>query len=320
MQYQTYNRQEISIMRVLSENVPVTKDEIIEKTKISETAFDVTISRMISSGDVTLNDSKYSYTNKLDGNIIVLDGNLLLPVITVTKNDKLYVTRGTWYEFPIDFDVRRIIWNDVLNINLNGDNASLVDLLVNQSIKEKKIFTQQLPEYEYLKNKIIPYSDKIGLHIMKVGEETTEIRILFKTVLTDGSMTSEHKGFGVKSVISTIEMLEELEKDTSERNYENIKLNRIVEIRDIMYVKNEIPLYFDNKNKSVLVYAKLNTVKSGFSYEIRRRDMIGNNVKIDNYYYESVSEGIESLWDEAKDFVNKLFKDSDFNIDLDSET
>jgi len=307
-------------MRVLSENVPVTKDEIIEKTKISETAFDVTISRMISSGDVTLNDSKYSYTNKLDGNIIVLDGNLLLPVITVTKNDKLYVTRGTWYEFPIDFDVRRIIWNDVLNINLNGDNASLVDLLVNQSIKEKKIFTQQLPEYEYLKNKIIPYSDKIGLHIMKVGEETTEIRILFKTVLTDGSMTSEHKGFGVKSVISTIEMLEELEKDTSERNYENIKLNRIVEIRDIMYVKNEIPLYFDNKNKSVLVYAKLNTVKSGFSYEIRRRDMIGNNVKIDNYYYESVSEGIESLWDEAKDFVNKLFKDSDFNIDLDSET
>jgi hypothetical protein len=316
--YQTYNKTEIKIMGVLSNcNIPVTKERIINETQISETAFETTIHKMMSSGIVTKNDSgEYQYSKELDGDVIILDGSLLLPVVTITKNDKLYVTRGVWYEFPIDFDIRRIVWNEVVDINVNGDNMSLVEMLMSQSIKEKKTSIRQLPEYEYLKNKIIPYSDTIGLHIIRVGEESTEVRILFKTPLTDGSISAEHKGFGAKSVISTHEMLHQLDLDVDQRTYENIQLNRVIEIRDIIYSGNEIPLRYEGNDKKALFYVKLTSCKNGLSYEIRRKDIMGNNVKIDTQYCDSLSEGIEELWEDTSNMINKLLKRNDFNIEL----
>jgi hypothetical protein len=58
-----------------------------------------------------------------------------LPVTIIKTKTKTLVSRGAWYEFPLDFDVRRIIWNVQLP---NNNRSTLVDLIQNSILKEKK--------------------------------------------------------------------------------------------------------------------------------------------------------------------------------------
>ena len=93
---------------------------------------------------------EYDYDSPVEGEKIILTGNILLPVTIIKRKDKILVTRGEWYEFPIDFDFRRIIWNVQLP---NKSKSTLIDLIKESMLKERKSKLIQVNEYKDLVNK-----------------------------------------------------------------------------------------------------------------------------------------------------------------------
>jgi hypothetical protein len=270
-----------------------TFESLIDSVSIGEKTLTNVLEGLISKNVLNFNpiSKEYKYQSKVNGEIVILDGNLLLPTTIIKLKNKIIISRGEWYEFPLDFDIRRIIWNVKLE---SKTNSTLVDLIRTSVLKEKKSKITQLPEYANLVGKIVPYSPKIGLLINCVGEEVTDISIIFKIKIgTD--ITLEHRGFTVRSEILTKELVDQLKLSVNERNFtENINLNQIFNFSDFIFSKNEIPVSI---SQNELTFVKITGIKKLFELTYFKIDVTGNVKKIDMETFEDSTEAIEKLRD-----------------------
>lgn len=311
-----YSRLETEIIGLLNKGFNK-RDKIIDNFSGSDKSFDISISSLINKNIVSYDkkNERYSFVDKTNGNLIILDGDLLLPVTVIKTNGKTYINRGLWYEVPNNFDIRRIVWN--VNIQnqdkSNNGNNTLVELLKTSVLKERKSRIEQLPEYENLRNKIVPYSENIGLLIHTVGENVTDVSIIFKIkLLVSSDISIQHRGFTVRTEVSTQELIEELSKPVSDRNYNNIKLNKVFSFSDFVHSGNEIPISLSN---GVLEYVKITGIRKNVELTYMKLDHIGNNIKTDVVTFEDSNEGINVLFDIYNGFATKYLNKLGFLIE-----
>lgn len=314
MVIENFSAFEMQILSLINDNKNTFK-EIEENVSFGQKTLLLTLEALESKNILKFNKSKniYEYDSPIDGEMLILEGNLLLPttVIKIAEKQIMYVSRGNWYELPIDFDIRRIIWNVKLGDSKN--NSTLIDLIKTSILKEKKSKIIQLPEYIQLQNKIVPYSKKIGLLINAVGEDVADVTILFKIKLTDEEISLEHKGFTVRTEISSKELLDELKKSVSERDYSNIKLNHIYNFSDFVFSKNEIPINLINGK---LQYLKITAVKKMFELTYYELDKNGLVSKIDIEQYPNPDEAIEKIRDIFSGFATSVLIENNFISEL----
>jgi hypothetical protein len=274
------------------------------------------IESMIAKNVIKFNTSskEYSYDTPVNGEVVILEGNVMLPVTIIKTKTKTLVSRGAWYEFPLDFDVRRIIWNVQLP---NNNRSTLVDLIQNSILKEKKSKIIQLPEYVSLCNKLIPYNDNIKLKINIVGEDLIDVNIIFVVKLKQNKNDDDYiefRLFTVKTEIRTSELIAELTKNPEDRNYQNIQLNKIYNFSDFIFSGNSIPYSFDG---STLDYVTITSIRKKLELSHFSIDFNGKTTKNDVEEYTDPSEGIEKLRELFTDCAEKLLLNIDFLIEAD---
>jgi hypothetical protein len=322
--YTKINPLEADILSFITSRNSATLKEISENVKASEQAVTTVLDYLSNTHKISIKNDKISLqTPPSKDKIHILKGNLLLPVTVIRRDDCVYITRGQWYKMPKDFDPRNVIWDAALHNNGTDKNASLVDMLTSHNIlKIEKKNRHQLAEYTQLVNKIIPYNDTIRLHILKVCEDTTDILITIAVNLTDklNSISVINRNFKISSEISTAEMLHEIEKPRDERNFENIKLSSIVEIRDIILQNNEIPISYEGDKSmlrgEVLNYVKIRKIQKGITFDLMTRNITGKEQVIESYNYDSSVEGIEAVINMCKPFLEKLLSRNNFILEL----
>lgn len=253
---------------------------------------------------------EYDYDTPVNGEKIILTGNILLPVTIIKKSDKILVARGEWYEFPLDFDFRRIIWNVQLP---NNSKSSLIDIIKESMLKERKSKIVQVPEYKNMVGKFVPYNKNIKFKLNIIGEELTDITIVFlltlkmneKNVLDTYDETSvvEFREFTVKSVIQTKDLINELTCDVSERNFENIKMNLIFNFSDFIFLNNSIPISFD-KNK--IEFVKITGIKQKLQLTYFEFDNTGLIKKNNVEDFTDIADGITHLKSLFKDLSQEI--------------
>lgn len=315
MNVENFSAMESEVLSLLNQGFK-TFDSLIEKVSFSEKILNQTLETLCAKNILVFDNKQkiYRYDSPIDKEMVVLDGNILLPttIIRFPKEGFMYVTRGTWYKFPINFDIRRIIWN----IKLVGkNNSTLVEMVRTSVLKERKSKIKHNSQYDVLKNKIIPYNKRIGLLINAVGDEVTDVTIQFKTYFVESDPLSPvHRGFCVNTEISTKEMLDELHKPVNERNYsKNIKLNLIYNLSDFLFSKNEIPIGFvDNK----LQYVKITGIKKG--YELTYFELLPNGTtkKIDVESFDNPKEAIDKFRDLFNGFASNILLQNNIMCEL----
>ena len=103
-----------------------TIEKLTEETSLSESVLVSTLADMEARGFIVVKKGVYTYSEPLADKIIVLEGNLLLPLAIIRwapEGDKpgyTLINRGEMYKFPYDFDVRRIVWNVKLDNKTNS--------------------------------------------------------------------------------------------------------------------------------------------------------------------------------------------------------
>lgn len=310
---ETYSRQEAEVLDLLNKGY-TDRDKLTDNFSGSDKTFDIVISNLVNKNIVKIVKNTYQLVDKTGGNLVVLDGDLLLPVTVIKTNNKTYVNRGLWYEVPSDFDVRRIVWN--VNIpKSKTENQSLVEMLKTSVLKERKTRNEQLPEYENLVNKIVPYNENIGLLMHTIGENSTDVSIIFKIKLSIASDVSiQHRGFKVRTEVSTQELIEELTKPVADRDYNNIQLNKIFTFSDFVFSGNEIPISLSN---GVLEYVKITGIRKGLELTYYKMDTLGNIIKTDVKKFDDSNDGLNELFDIYSDFATKYLNKLGFLIEED---
>lgn len=257
---------------------------------------------------------QYKYDSPINKEMIVLEGNILLPttIIKDPKNNCMYITRGNWYRFPLDFDIRRIIWNVKM---VGKNNSTLVDMIRSSVLKERKARITHNSQYDNIRNKILPYSENISLYLNAIGDEITDVTIQFKIYLDKSDQKAPiHRGFNVRSEISTQELIGELKKPVAERDYvKNIKINLIYNLSDFIYSKNEIPVSLID---GVLNYVKISGVKKGYELTYYKLDGSGLNQKIDVETFDNPQEAIEKFRNIFKGLPYKILEKNNILLEL----
>lgn len=289
-------------------------EDLLEHTNFNEKTLSIIIEGLLSKNIIEFNTTKkeYQYQTKVEGEIVLLDGNVMLPTTIIRQKNELLVCRGEWYSFPLDFDVRRIIWNVKLD---QKTNSTLVDLIQSSILKTKKPKIQQLPEYEGLKNKVVPYSDNISLSLKCIGEEITDVHIMFKIKISlDSDISVEHRGFVVPSEISTDQLIDELKKPVAERNYsENIKLNKMFNFSDFIFSNNEIPI---SHNDNVLTYFKITGIRKSLEITYYKMDISGNKEKLDVENFIDYNDGIDKIRELFRGFPEMILSDNHISVEM----
>lgn len=255
----------------------------------------------------------YIYDTPIKGDKVILDGNIMLPTTIIRFPGKILVSRGAWYEFPADFDIRRIIWNVQLPSN---NKSTLVDLIKESVLKEKKSRINQLPEYKQLVNKIIPWSENILLKINAVGEENTDISIIFRDKLyLDNTHKdfADFRGFTVRSEIKTADLIHQLTVTAAERDFKSININRIFNFSDFIFSNNEIPYTNDDES---LNYAKITAIRGKFEITYFRMDNSGQISKLNVEEYFDVAEGVEKIRELFSGYAEAFISRNDIFIEM----
>jgi hypothetical protein len=291
-----------------------------------------TIELLISKNIIVFNTEKhcYEFDSPIEGERVILKGNIILP-LTVLRNKKrnqTLVTRGKWYEFPdVNFDVRTIIWDVELNSGKSDQqNQTLIDLIQATVLKEKKTQNIQLEEYKELQNKIIPYSKNIGLLLKIIGEEITDISIIFKELIPVGSleelrnsreeptMFNTFMGFTVQSYISTKEVIDSLKTPVNERNYkESIHLNHIFKLSDFVFSNNEIPFRYKDY---ILEYVKLTGVRKNIELSYYKFTGSGDKRHYDTEEYD-INDGIKKIRELFEGYTLGFLNSLEFEVEMD---
>jgi len=324
---------EANVLDKITREKKITRQSLVDDLKLADSSADIILNKLLSTNVIKMvSNDTYEYIEPLNDDVVILEGQLLLPVSVINEGATKIVSRGSkWYRFDKDFDIRRIIWNvDMIENAGNEKNQTLVDLLKSSIVKEKRTVNVHLEEYDYLKNKIIPFNHDIGLHMVRIGADVTDINILFKIYLEvpNTDIGGCFKGFGARSEVSTIEIISELNKESGDRNYENIRIDRQIDINDILFTGNEIPVgfYKDAKCKEketkvsitgeYLKIIKITKIKKSFDFDIISVDPYNVRKVLGNYSYESISEGIEAMLELCKPFIDLLYRKNDFVLDI----
>lgn len=313
MQTITFSSLEATFLSKLNEGFK-TFDSLLDNVPFNEKTLSNIIESLIAKNVIKFNTSnnEYYYEKTVTGDVIILDGNIMLPVSIITTKTKILITRGPWYEFPLDFDIRRIIWNVQLP---NGQKSTLVDLIQNSIMKTKKTKILQLPEYQQLVNKLIPYNENIKLHINVVGEDVTEVDILllinFKE--QDSDTYVEFRMFRVKTEIKTDELIEQLRKSADERNFEDIQLNKIFEFNDFIFNGNSIP--YTRKN-NVIEYVTINSGRKKIEL-VYYQNNNGKITKLNSEEFIDLNEGVDKIKTLFDGYATKLLMELNFLLETD---
>jgi hypothetical protein len=240
----------------------------------------------------------------------------------IHKNDKVIVTRGEWYEFPKDFDFRRIIWNVQLP---NKTKSTLIELIKESVLKERKTKLVQVPEYKHIVGKYVPYNNNIKLKLNVIGEELTDITIIFMLKLkmddsvnldSDSNAMVEFREFSVKSMIQTKELIEQLTAEKSQINFEKIKLNRIFNFSDFVFLNNSFPISF-TKNK--INFVKITNIKQKLQLTYYDFDSTGSVKKTNVDEFQDIPEGINYLKEVFDGVPKEILLKNNFLVESDSE-
>lgn len=317
MKVESFTALESEVLSLVSQGI-YSFEAMSEKISFSENLLNQTLENLCSR-NVLVQDSKtkqYKYDSPINKEMVVLNGNLLLPTTIIRMPEKgfMYVTRGDWYKLPIDFDIRRIIWNVKL---VGKNNSTLVEMIKSSVLKERKARIVHNPQYDNIKNKILPYNKNIGLYLNAVGDEITDVTIQFRTQINPADeMSVLHKGFTVRSEISTEQLINELKKPLTERNYvENIRINHIYNLSDFIFSKNEIPV---NLIDGKLTFVKITSIKKGYELTYYTFDSYGAINKIDVETYDTPAEAIEKLRNIFKGLASKILAKNDILLEFES--
>lgn len=316
MKVESFSAFESSVLSFINKGIN-TFDGLLEVISFGERTLTQTLEGL-QSKNIIIEDNRtnnFKYAQPLEKEVVILEGNILLPttIIRLEKKGIMYISRGEWYQFPIDFDPRRIIWNVKL---ASKNNSTLVDLIRTSVLKQRKTSITHNKDYDNIKNKIVPYCKNYGLYINKVGDEITDVDIMFKIIVdpTD-EFSPVFKGFRVNTEISTQELLNELTKPVSERNYEqNIKLNKIYNFSDFVTKDNEIPISFNDK---VLQYIKINSANKntfGISYYMFGKD--GNSKLIEKETFDDMNEGFQKIRNLFQGFASQILIENDMLCEM----
>lgn len=305
MNVESFSAMESEVLSLINQNIRKFED-IAEKVSFSEKILNQTLETLCSKNILVFNNKskEYSYDSPINNEMVVLDGNILLPTTIIRMPEKgfMYVTRGEWYKFPIDFDIRRIIWN----IKLVGkNNSTLVEMVRTSVLKERKSKIKHNTQYDALKNKIIPYNKNIGLLINAVGDDVTDVTMQFKVYFDESDPKAPiHRGFTVNTEISTNEMLAELKKPVNDRDYpKNIKINLIYNLSDFLFSKNEIPVsLIDGK----FTYIKITGIKKGYELTYHEMNSSGVIKKVDVEMYDSPQEAIDKFREIFRGYASSI--------------
>lgn len=270
-QFSNYEAEVISLISSGKQKLQTIKEHI----SFSEDILESVLKKLEDKNIIIFDEIKlqYGFDIPLDNEKIVLTGNVMLPMTIIKKKDCVLVNRGTWYKLPVDFDFRRIVWNVELP---NNKRSTLIDLIRDSVLKEKKYKIQQSEEYKNLQGKLVPYNSNIKLRLNVVGDEICDISIIFLCPLSNNQsgIAVDFRDFTVKSSIRTIDLINELNKDSSERNFENIEINNVFGIDDFIFTGNCIPIKMkENNGRTILEYIKI---------EYKKGSLILNNYTIDN--------------------------------------
>lgn len=308
MNTETITSVKAEILTNINKNIG-TLDGMLEHSHHDEHSINNELSNLIATNVLKFNKTSknYSFKHEPEGDKIILDGNIFLPVTVIKKAEKLLVCRGMWYEFPPDFNVNRIIWNVALN---QVTNSSLVDLLKLTQNKMKKSKIEQLPEYQKLVNLIIPYNDQIKFTINTVGVELTAIVISFTHNLYLNGKSGdcvEYRNFRVNSEISTDELIAELKCLPEDRDWSRIKMNNVFNFSEFLFSKNEIPYNYDGKN---IEYVSLARIRGKFKLDYMDMDVNGNITKSNTEEFDNIEDGqikLRSIFDAyAKEYLENI--------------
>lgn len=257
---------------------------------------------------------EYDFDSAIDGEKVILDGNLMLPTTIIKTADKLLICRGEWYSFPLDFDVRRIIWNVKLP---SKTNSTLVELIKESVLKERKSRIKQSTEYPNLPGKYVPYNDHMKILLGVVGDDITEVTMIFfiKLYINKGDNTDfiEFRGFTVKAEIKTEELITELRKPSAEQVFTNIEIPTCFNFSDFVFSNNEIPYnIIDDK----IHYVKITGIRSKMELTYYSLSNTGQKEKLDSIIYTEMHEGIAKLRDLFSSFANSMLLDAGFSVEL----
>jgi len=291
-----------------------TFDKLKDNVPFNEKTLSNVIESMIAKNIIKFNPSskEYCYSTPVSGEVVILDGNIMLPVSIIKTKTDMLITRGSWYKFPLDFDTRRIIWNVQLP---NNNKSTLVELIQNSILKEKKSKILQLPEYQNLVGKLVPYSEGIKIKLNVIGEDLCDVTLLIikKLQFSDSEDYTEFRNFTVKSEIKTQQLINELTKSSEERNYKNIEINRIYNFSDFVFSNNSIPYLYDGES---INYVTLTSIRKKIELTYYRFDNTGKTTKIDSEEFFDASEGIEKIRELFNGYAETLLIENDLLVEI----
>lgn len=311
MTNENFNIIESAVLNCLSKKQDVF-DTLLET--YSEDTIRTALESLCSRNLVKLNTKtkKYEYVSEFSSELLILEGNLFLPVtvIRMPEQNCIYVTRGTWYRLPLDFDIRRIVWNVEIKSDSSTKDKTLMDMIRTSVLKERKAKISHNPVYDSIRNKIVPYNENIGLYLNSVGDSIADVTMQFKLKLGDGF----YRGFTVRSEIATKELIEQLKLGVEKRNFEeNIKLNQMFNLTDFMFSKNEIPVTIEN---NFIEYMKITGVRNGYEFSFYKVGLDFGSRKINTENYATPEEAIERFREIFVATALPILEKLNFEIDL----
>ena len=286
------------------------KDNVPFNEKTLNNIIETLISKNIIKFD--LENKQYIYDSPVNGEIIIIDGNIMLPTTMIKTKEKLLISRGLWYEFPLDFDCRRIIWNVQLPHN---SKSTLVELIQQSVLKERKSKIIQLEEYQHLVDKLVPWSKNIKLKINTVGEDVTDVSIMFieRLEFENSDDFVEFREFSIRSEISTEQLINELRLTGEERDFQRILLNRIFNFSDFIFAGNGIPYLNDSES---INYVKITAIRGRFELTYFRFNNSGKTEKLNVEEYTDASEGLDKLKELFSGYAQNLLLTNNFLIEV----
>lgn len=311
MEIKSFNSIESAFLSKLNEGFK-TFEQLKENVPFNESTLNSCIETLTTKNVIRYNTTKkeYEYDSPVNGDMVVLDGNIMLPTTIIRKKDKLIVSRGMWYEFPADFDIRRIIWNVQLP---NKTKSTLVDLIRESVLKVRKSKIIQLPEYQKLVGIIIPYNDNVMFQINTVGEDNTDISLIFKdSIKVSEEESIEFRGFTVRTEIYTAELIDQLTRDVNERAFHEIKINRIYNFSDFVFSNNEIP--YSNNNERI-DYIKITGIRNKIELTYFSLFKNGTTKKDDVETFLSADEGLAKIKELFSGYAENLLSSYDFLVE-----
>ncbi len=290
-------------------------DSWVDEYNYSEVSLHETIETLEAAGTIVTknvgNETTVEYTKPLEGDLVMLDGELLLPVtiIEFPRDNCKYVCRGNWYKFKADFDVRRIIWNPIVENTNQSDLTQLIKSTVNKNVQLAKGKTnniKQLSEYKQLVNKLVPYSDNIALHILTVGEFVTRVKMIMFQHHDSEDLIVQHNKCFVITDIDTKELIAELRKSKEERDWKNILLPKMLDTQDFIINGCEVPIKFQESTLTTQV-VRFTTSANTYAIETLNIDSMGTIRVVDTDRFEQRTDFEAS----AAEYINnsRILKD-----------